>query len=457
MIGKTIFISLFEGVEAKNILRTPILIHLLKKADLRIVFLMRSKDRIDYYQKEFNNPNVVYEIVEYSRNLGKGFDRFFGLLKFLLLRTSTTKIRRKIALEISGNYFVYYLNYLLNFLLARRLIRKFIRYLDFLITKNEYYVSCFDKYKPDLVFLAHLFEEPEINILREAKKRGVKSIGLVNSWDKVTARCIMRLLPDRAIVFNDLVKEEMIKYNDMSSDHIFVSGLPQYDHYFTEKVSPRETFFKKIGVNPEKKLIVYAPFGRTFSNADWEMIDLLYGLNSQGRFGNNVEIFVRFQPNDFLEENELKKRPYLKYDYPGKRFSSNRGVDWDMNFEELNHLRNTLYHMSLLICWAGSIAIDAAVFNKPVINPCFRLANGRGLFQSPIPHYYFEHYKKVLKIGGIRLVSSVEELVDSVNKYLKNSVLDSEGRKLLVAKEVKYVDGRSGERIAEFILSNLPA
>ena len=87
MPQKTIFISVFEGVEAKTILRTDILTALLEDPDTRLVFLMKSKERIGLYKKEFAGDKIIFELLPYSRSLGKGLDRFFARLKFILLQT----------------------------------------------------------------------------------------------------------------------------------------------------------------------------------------------------------------------------------------------------------------------------------------------------------------------------------------------------------------------------------
>ncbi len=448
---KTVFISIFEGVEAKNILRTFVLDTLLHAENLRIVLFTKSVERADYYRKEFNNPRIFYEVVE--RTEPSGLNAFFSKLKFTLLKTSSTDQKRRMIMEDEGGYVNYILGLFFNRLLARRWLRSMMRYLDYWLVRTNIYGVYFEKYKPDIVFLAHLFDEPEINFLGEAKRRGVKTLGLINSWDKVTTRCILRLIPDKLVVFNETVKKELIEYDDVSAEKIFISGLPQYDIFFRTpiEVSTREDFFKKIGFSPEKRVVLYAPISGKKSN--WDIIDLLHLLNQQKKFGENVEILVRFQPNDFVEKKDLESRPWLHYDYPGKRFSSKRGVDWDMDTDDLKHLVDTLSYISVLVCYGSSLSIDAAVFNKPVINLNFELYKSEKLRWSPIQFYTLEHYSKALSNGGIRIVRDTEELVRWINMYLKTPHLDKEEREKLVMQQCGVTDGRAGERIGNLILS----
>ena len=120
----------------------------------------------------------------------------------------------------------------------------------------------------------------------EAKRRGIPIIGFINSWDKVTGRCIIRLLPDKLIVFNDIVKKEAMEHDEVKEENIFVAGITQYDHYFKQGISSKENFYRKIGIDISKKIIVYAPAGRAFSDSDWDIIDFLRSAISAGKLGN---------------------------------------------------------------------------------------------------------------------------------------------------------------------------
>ncbi len=447
---KTIFITLFQGVEAKNILRTQILSTLLSDERVQLVLFVKSTARVEYYRREFKSDRIVYEVVEMKRP--KGVDAWFAKLKYMLLRTETTDLQREMRREAKGGELQYMLEKFLNVILARPFIRRIVRILDFYFVRNTTYTSYFDKYNPSLVFMAHLFDEQEVHLLREAKKRAVRTVSLINSWDKVTARCILRLLPDRFITYNEIVKEELMQYDEVLAEDIFVAGIAQYDMYFTEPAVSRSVFFNRLDIAPEKKLILYGSMGKTFSSSDWDMIDLLYRLRDAGAFGAGIEILVRFQPNDFIERRDIERRPYLHYDYPGTRFGTERGIDWDMSATELSHLRDTLTHMSLLVCYASSLSIDAAIFDKPIININFEVVKSITIQLSPTQYYRTTHYKKALGSGSIILVESEHELISAVREYLADPARNREERRRLVAAQCVFRDGLSGKRIGNFLL-----
>lgn len=452
---KTIFISIFQGVEAKNILRTPILETLLKDENVRIILFTDSKDRAEHYQKEYKNDRLIYEVI--SARSFSAIDSFLSKLKFTLLKTGTTDLERMMLREEGRGLLWHWVGKVLNTVLARPSVRKIVRMLDLAFVRDKTYKTYFDRYAPDLIFLAFLFDEKEVHMLREAKKRGIKSIGLINSWDHVTSRCMLRLLPDMFVVYNHMVKQELIRYQDADVKCIYVGGIAQYDEYASYVPKPREEFFADIKADPKKKLMIYASMGKAFSSSEWTVIDMLYGLNAAGAFGNDLQILVRFQPNDFVDQAELTLRPHLLYDYPGTRFTKSRGVgvDWDMDKKEVQHLSDTLHYADMLASYASSISIDAALFDLPVINIGFTTGKFEVLRESPMQYYRTEHYKKAVATGGIRLVSSVPEFCVWVKKYLENSSLDHAGRRKLVETQCVFEDGKSGERIGTFLLQQM--
>ena len=417
---RTIFITLFQGVEAKNILRTSIFKELISHEGIRIVFFVKTAEKANFYQKQFGHPRVFYEIVaKIKQNF---WQRFFGSLKFRLINTATIDWRRKLAFEVHKNYFRFFIGWLLNRLLAHRFIRKVYRLLDMFLVRGSIFKIFFDKYKPAAVISAHPFDDIEASLLREAKRKGVKTFGLANSWDKITGRCALRVLPDKFIVYNDLVKKDAVDYADLPVEDIFIGGVPHYDQHINHPKSSRASFLERIGGDPGKKVLFYAPLAKRFISSRWSMIDYLQSLIEKGII-ENAQLLVRFQPNDFVEMNEIEKRKNIIFDIPGIRFSTHMpigaGIDWDLSQEDIEMLTNSLYHCDILVSYASSLCIDAAIFDKPVVNINFELSVPLSVYRSPTELYKMTHYLNALKTGAIRLVNNSEELITWINKYLK--------------------------------------
>lgn len=446
---KTIFIALFEGVETKNILRTDIFETLRRIPGARFIFLVRNAARKEYLEKEFSGGKIYYEIITIAPP--SGMDRFFMRLKFLLFRTETSTLRRWTIAVRTGAYISYGLASSVQILFARPWARHLARMLDMALVRTAYYTAYFDYWQPDLVLAANLFDEPEAHLAREAMRRGIMTVGLINSWDKTTARCMLRVLPDYLIAFNKGIKEDLVRYHDADPARIFVGGIPQYDRYFAPQKETREEFFAGIGADPSKRLIVYAPLGDVFTGCDWEWIDFMFRLWREGKLGSDTELLVRFPPYDTVDRAELTRRSELRYDYPGTRFSKKRLTEWDMTGSEVAHLASTLAYMSVLVAHVSSISVDAAVAGKPVVNIAFDICRRADPAGPQQRFYRMTHYQKALATGGIRLAVDEEDLIAAVSGYLDDPLRDYAGRRRLAEEQCGSMDGKSGERIGAFI------
>lgn len=449
---KTVGIVIFEGVASKNILRTDILPTLLARPDVRVVLFAKSPERVAYHQKEFPDLRITHVAVAPHRP--KGTDAFFAWLKFFMLRTETTDMRRRALAGAVSPSFI--LASVLNMIVSRHAVQRFVRFLDRMLVRHACYGTAFDAHALDLIVVANIFEEGEVQFLREARRRGIPTIGFINSWDKTTARSGIRIVPDHFVVFNNQVRDELMRYHGIQERKIFAGGIPQYDRYVRGTVAPRDDFFRTLGVDPAQRLIVYSPLGGTFWASDWQMIDVLHRSVEEGRMGASAALLVRFPPNEFVHEKDLASRPWLRYDYPGVRFSTTRGSDWDMTDAELARLTDTLHHMSLLICYASSISVDAAVLDRPVININFPVRQDDRFGGFAVGQLYrLTHYRAALAPGGIRLADSMEELEQTAREYLDHPGRDREGRVRLAREQCGMLDGKAGERIGNFILNHL--
>jgi len=444
---KKVFIPLFSGIEGKNILRGGIFDELRKTGLVEPIFFVGTHARADYYRKEY--PEVTFEVIKrYKRTF---FDRAFSRFKFFSLRSKTIDLKRQANYLRTKNRVAFIGSFVLNRICGNRFVRSFVRALDQALVRDHVVGEYFDRHAPSAVFAADLFEDTEISMVREARRRGVPSIGFLSTWDRLTSRWGIRLLPDHLVVFNEVLRDEAVEYAGIPKEKVYVSGAVQLDLHRAKAPLPRDAFMEKLGLPANTKLIVYGPLGRTFDpskQSDSEMVVRLDDAIEKGQFGQgHFKIVVRFPPNDFVDQATLPKLSHVIYDTPGVRFATVRGQDWDMKPAEIDHLRDLLANAVLVICYYSSLSIDAAVFDVPVININF------DLYDPAKRHPYYEttHYSKVKVLKGIRLVESFDALVDAARAYCENPVLDREGRKAVLQQQAYNLDGHSADRIARYI------
>src|SRR3989344_4555044 len=104
---RTIFIPIFQGVEALHILRTDIFATLAARQDIRIVLFVPSTEKRDYYQKEFPaSERLVYVVTSGYRD--GWLDALLGRAKGYLLPTAPMDIKRQLRRGGGGSAGGYY-------------------------------------------------------------------------------------------------------------------------------------------------------------------------------------------------------------------------------------------------------------------------------------------------------------------------------------------------------------
>jgi CDP-glycerol glycerophosphotransferase (TagB/SpsB family) len=133
---------------------------------------------------------------------------------------------------------------------------------------------------------------------------------------------------------------------------------------------------------------------------------------------------------------------------------SGDGMDVDFMSENTRHLADTLFHSDVVLNVASTLAIEASIFDTPVVNIGFdgQPGSNRSLMEW---HYGSTHFQKVVRSGAVRIAQSSGEMVDLINLYLGDPSQDVEGRRRIVAEQCEFTDGRSAERLAGEIVGQL--
>ncbi len=444
---KTIFITSFNPFIGRNILSTEALGGLSGKEDLKVIIFCPSY-KLNYFKENFASDNVAVEGVATATT--SKHDMVFNYIGRSLISTKILAMHRWEIFLRNKNIFTFLFSYFLAVLGKLNQVKKVVRWLDFMTANKSKSSFYFDKYKPDLVLATDIFHSADVCFLVEAKKRGVTSVGMVRSWDNITNKGLFRVKPDKLIVHNNIVKEEAVKYEDVDFKNIFVSGLPQFDIYLEDIIIPRDIFFKRIGLNPNRKTILVAPHGRRFHKTDWELLEIL-----KKRLDNNFQFIVRFPPNDTVELNEFIPDERFFIERPGKEFGANRFNEREVQKTDAVTLANDLFYSDVVVNYGSTISIDAVVFDKPVVIVSFDGWEKLTYIKSVRRFLDYDHIKKLIRTGFCRIAYKEEELISYIHNYINNPSCDREGRKKLLYEQAWKLDGKSGSRISDYLMNIL--
>ncbi|MBI4117368.1 MAG: CDP-glycerol glycerophosphotransferase family protein [Parcubacteria group bacterium] len=454
MAKPVVFLSNFHSFTTRNILNSGVLGYLSEKTDV-VIFVHKYKEQ--YFKELYQKGNVAVEGVDVGPWVKSRKNKLFIRIAEWLLDTNVRKFHKLAALEKDRNKAKYYFSIIFTKIFNRiKPFKKFIRYLDYWINNPRPFESFFARYKPSAVFVTDIFSDYDLLLLKNARALSVKNVAMVRSWDNTTGVGYLRFAPDKLIVHNEVEKEEMPRYHDISDKTIQISGIPQFEEYLRAKPTSREEFYKKIGADSGKRLILFAPAGNFFIDTDWQICQILKDLYYEGKIPKDIQFIIRLHPFLPADLSQFKPDENFIIDITGSALSgptlnTKTGGELDKDFYQ--HLFDSLYYSSLIINTISSIIIDAAALDKPLITINFNGWEKDVPVLKSLKRWRLEENQiSWMSFGMTPLVENKEELAEWINKYLDNPTLDSDKRKIFKQAYCGNYDGKSAERIASFVL-----
>lgn len=459
MSPKTIFITSFFGFSARNILSTSILEILNANSNTRVVILA-PREKLELYKGNFASgrkntivegvvlKNSAMETFQWTTASDSRLERFFFSLFLNASDTNTRRVYRIAARRSQKFYLRSFFHWILAKLGNLKIFRETLRYLDFKLLPKNLYAEYFEKYCPDLVFSTDLFSDHDVQIMREARARKIPIVGMVRSWDNITSHGLNRIIPDKLIVNTPKIKEEAIRYCDISPEAIEVVGIPHYDRYLEEKKISRVELFKELNLDPKKRTLFFAPPSDIFTRNNPISVQVIKELSKM----NDIQLIIRLYLVGDVNLGDIKPLSgKIAIDAPEK---SRHFVGVDLAPKADAHLVDLIHHSDVVIAFASTLAIDATVLGKPVVFIGFD-GEPRPYWESLRQYYDFDHQRYLLNTGGVQLAENMEGLVKNIRDYLNNPSLNQEKRKVVADEFCWKLDGKSGERAARFLINEL--
>ncbi len=448
---RTIFVTSFHGIISKNILETDALRDLARDPKTRIVIFVPER-KISFFRETYVFPNVFFEGVDAERITGTRANSFAYIFAQLLIDSHYLwykKVERLDAAPTFKNKIKFRLEILFTKLFGNsRMSNRMYRALDgFFADATPHIAAYFTQYKPVAIFSTDIFDKADVAFLREAKRQRVMTLGMVRSWDNCYSKGVLRIIPERVVVNNELIKNELATLHDVDPNTITMVGFPQFDRFPREEKGTREEYLHAHGLTVERKTILFSPVGAPLSDTDWEVLQICKDALADGRIRHDAQVLVRLHPGRDLPLGTFVAKDRLVFDRPGVY----SGKDVDFSPDDVKHLIQSLYHVDLVVWVATTICLDAAVFNKPQIVVNFDGFKNKEYRKSIRRYHNEDHMKDLLDMEGVTRANSPEELIAWVNAYLDDPRVNQEKRDDMVRQELYCLDEKAGARVAAFI------
>jgi hypothetical protein len=241
-----------------------------------------------------------------------------------------------------------------------RAVSRALELCEQLIPPDPAFVEFIREERPDLVLVTPLvtFESYQTDYVKAAHALGVPIVFIPFSWDNLTNKGLIRIQPDRVIVWNELQRREAIELHGCRPEDVAMTGAARFDDFFARTPSvSRAKFCAEYGLDPARPLILYLGSSQLTGPNEMELVrrwmeSIRSAANPLVREAN-----ILFRPHPALRNS------YLSVDYsdlPGVavQLNASRGADQD--------LYDSLHHAHAAVGLNTSAMLEAAIVGRPV-------------------------------------------------------------------------------------------
>ena len=232
---------------------------------------------------------------------------------------------------------------------------------EMLVPSERYYELFIRSHAPDVILITPLidFGSYQTDYVKSAHRIGIPIAFLPFSWDNLTNRGLVRLAPDRVLVWNDYQKQEAIRYHDVPADRIVMTGAARFDDFFAMRPSTtREGFCAAAGLDPSRPFVLYLCSSHFVAPEEVAFVR---------RWANAI----RAASNPEVAQTGLLVRPHPANadQWKGVDFSGTENAAvWTSppKVQADPALYDSLYHAAAVAGLNTSAMIEAGILGKPV-------------------------------------------------------------------------------------------
>jgi hypothetical protein len=143
---------------------------------------------------------------------------------------------------------------------GRAALARVLRVLERLIPVPEAIDEFLRVHRPDLLLVTPLVElgSQQVDYVKSSRRLGIRSVLCVASWDNLTSKGLMRVVPDHVMVWNEAQKTEAVELHGAEPAQVVVTGASLFDRWFDAAPSrSRDEFCAAVGLDPSRPFVLY--------------------------------------------------------------------------------------------------------------------------------------------------------------------------------------------------------
>jgi hypothetical protein len=242
-----------------------------------------------------------------------------------------------------------------------RLSRAILELAESALPPDRYFELFLKAERADLLLVTPLvdFGSYQTDYVKAAHRIGLPVAFLPFSWDNLTNRGLIRVPPDRVIVWNEIQKREAVEMHGVPADRVIATGAPRFDDFFAMRpATSRAEFCAAAGIDPERPFVLYTCSSNFVAPREVEfvrrwVVELRRAADERVRA---CGVLVRPHP---AHQEQWEAVDFS--DLPGAAVWSHKlAVQADQG------LYDSLHHCAAVVGLNTSAMIEAAIVGRPV-------------------------------------------------------------------------------------------
>ena len=213
----------------------------------------------------------------------------------------------------------------------------------------------------DLLLVTPLvdFGSYQTDYVKAAHRIGLPVVFAPFSWDNLTNRGLIRVAPDRVLVWNEHQRREAVELHGVPAARVVITGAPRFDEFFQMRpASTREQFAAAIGLPASQPFVLYTCSSNFVAPREVEFV-------------RHWIAALRNSPHAVLRECGVLVRPHPAHreQWEAADLSDLSGVALWFDRAEMNAdqgLYDSLHHAAAVVGLNTSAMIEAAIVGRPV-------------------------------------------------------------------------------------------
>ncbi|HKE87855.1 MAG TPA: hypothetical protein VKB50_29070 [Vicinamibacterales bacterium] len=249
---------------------------------------------------------------------------------------------------------------------ARAALSRLLLQLESLAPPNAAIDAFIREQAPDLLLVTPLIElgSQQVDYIKSARRVGVRTALCVASWDNLTSKGLIRVVPDRVIVWNEQQKSEAVTLHGVAPEQVMVTGAQLFDKWFTATPSrTRESFCRRVGLDSDRPFVLYVGSSMFIAPDEVPFAERWLSSLRRAESSTSARLGVLFRPHpanadqwralDLASEEGVALWPPIGTDPTAADFRSD--------------FFDSLFYSAAIVGINTSAQIEAAIVGRPVL------------------------------------------------------------------------------------------